>query len=213
MAFYANMNHNKIGKKDVKARRNDVRGYKHCTNFDQDGHTVEQCFEKIGYPDWFENELQRDQSFPGVDQKLVATVCQEVMKMFQGKNDGQDMSGASTSMHHAGMSLHVRTFALSSQSNGIRINQLIIDTGASNDMCPHTTLFSTTFILTKPITVHLPDGNSKLVTTARHIQLTPSVMLFNVLYVPEFKFNLLSVGKIPNTQKYFAQFFPSYCVF
>ncbi|GJS73702.1 retrovirus-related pol polyprotein from transposon TNT 1-94 [Tanacetum coccineum] len=244
MAFYANMNQNKAnkaGRKDVKGGRNDVRGYKHCTNCDQDGHTAEQCFEKIGYPDWykgkknkkngkfvanvmdfgqetpfdmkFENELQRDQSFPGVDQKLVAAVCQEVMKMFQGKHGGQDANGASTSMHHAGMSLHVRTFALSSQSNGIRINQWIIDTGASDDMCPHITLFSTTFILTQPITIHLPDGTSKLVTTAGHIQLTPSVMLFNVLYVPEFKFNLLSVGKLLNTHKYFAQFFPSYCVF
>ncbi|GKB96479.1 pyridoxal 5'-phosphate synthase-like subunit PDX1.2, partial [Tanacetum coccineum] len=189
MAFYANMNQNKAGRKDVKGGRNDGRGYKHCTNCDQDGHIAEQCFEKI------------------------AAVCQEVMKMFQGKHGGQDLNGASTSMHHAGMSLHVRTFALSSQSNGIRINQWIIDTGASDDMCPHITLFSTTFILTQPITVHLPDGTSKLVKTAGHIQLTPSVMLFNVLYVPEFKFNLLSVGKLLNTQKYFAQFFPSYCVF
>ncbi|GJX75406.1 pyridoxal 5'-phosphate synthase-like subunit PDX1.2 [Tanacetum coccineum] len=241
MAFYANMNQNKAGRKDVKGGRNDVRGYKHCTNCDQDGHTAEQCFEKIGYPDWykgkknkkngkfvanvmdfgqetpfdmkFENELQRDQSFPGVDQKLVAAVCQEVMKMFQGKHGGQDLNGASTSMHHAGMSLHVRTFALSSQSNGIRINQWIIDTCASDDMCPHITLFSITFILTQPITVHLPDGTSKLVTTAGHIQLTTFVMLFNVIYVPEFKFNLLSVGKLLNTQKYFAQLFPSYCVF
>nr|GEV95713.1 sulfotransferase 16 [Tanacetum cinerariifolium] len=92
MAFYANMNQNKIVKKDVKAGRNDE------TPFDMR----------------FENELQRDQSFPGVDQKLVATMCQEVMKMFQGKNGGQDMSGASTSMYHAGTTFVKASAALCS---------------------------------------------------------------------------------------------------
>ena len=141
-----------------------------------------------------------------MDQKLVAAVCQEVFKMFQGKGGGgQDFGGASTSMHHACISLHVRTFALSSQSNGIRINEWIIDTSASDNMSPHITLFSTTFILTNPIIVHLPDGTSKLVTTAGQIHLTPSAMLLDVLYVPVFKFNLLSVGKLLNSQKFFAQ--------
>lgn len=80
-------------------------------------------------------------------------------------------------------------------------------------MCPHISLFNTTFILTNPITMHLPDGTSKLVTTLGCIQLTPYVMLLDVLYVPEVKFNLLSIGKLLNTQNCFAQFFPSYCVF
>ena len=75
--------------------------------------------------------------------------------MFQGKGGGGlDFGGASTSMHHVGMSLHVKTFALSSQSNGIRINEWIINTGKSDNMSPHITLFSTTFILTNPIIVH-----------------------------------------------------------
>lgn len=46
--------------------------------------------------------------------------------MFKGKSVGQDIGGALALMHHVGMSLHVRTFALSSQSNGIRINEWII---------------------------------------------------------------------------------------
>ncbi|GKD42232.1 hypothetical protein Tco_1266877 [Tanacetum coccineum] len=125
----------------------------------KDGNSVEQCFEKIGYPDWYkgkknkkggklaanvvfgpetpfdmgsENELQGEQSNPGLDLKLVAAVYQEVMKIMKGK------SFASTSratpgygvapgfMHHAGISFHVRTFALSSQSNIDRINEWII---------------------------------------------------------------------------------------
>ncbi|GKE85855.1 retrovirus-related pol polyprotein from transposon TNT 1-94, partial [Tanacetum coccineum] len=39
------------------------------------------------------------------------------------------------------------------------------------------------------------------------------MLLKFILYVPEFKFNLLSIRKLLNTQNYFAQFFPSYCVF
>lgn len=45
MAFFANMNQNKNGRKDVRGRihdtRLDVKGYKHCTNCDQDGHSFE----------------------------------------------------------------------------------------------------------------------------------------------------------------------------
>nr|GEU44974.1 hypothetical protein [Tanacetum cinerariifolium] len=199
VAFFANMNQNKFVKRDTR----------------------EQCFEKIGRPDWYkekknkkggklaakmvfglktpfdmgyENELQEEQSNLGLDQKLVVVVCQEVMKMMNGKSYAST-SGATPGygvahgfMHHAVISFYVRTYALSSQSNIVRINEWIIDTGASDNMCPRITLFKTTHLLKNPITCNLPDGTTKIVTIARQIQLTPTLLLKDVLYVPEFKF-------------------------
>ncbi|GJX48961.1 hypothetical protein Tco_0275806 [Tanacetum coccineum] len=55
-AFFATMNIKGVnyGKKDNKNTRSDLRNevWRFCTNCNQEGHTVDQCFEKIGYPDW-----------------------------------------------------------------------------------------------------------------------------------------------------------------
>ncbi|CAM8957953.1 unnamed protein product [Rhodiola kirilowii] len=44
--------------------------------------------------------------------------------------------------------------------------------------------------------ISLPDGSSIMVTTAGKCALTPELILQNVLLVPSFRFNLLSVGKL-----------------
>ncbi|GJX06276.1 pyridoxal 5'-phosphate synthase-like subunit PDX1.2 [Tanacetum coccineum] len=213
-----NQKNNYNGRKDNRGNKYEARQdvKKHCTNCNKDGHTVEQCFEKIGYPDWYkgkknkkgarmaanvnlemnqdtpfdlgyENEIHGGQGVQGYDQHLVAAVCREVMKMFKGKGLMQD-NVASNHMHHS-------------------------DMGASDHMCPHISLFITTYTLKTPITIFLPDGTSRTVTTAGNIRLTPSLTLIDVLYVLVFKFNLLSVGKLLITQNMFAQFFPKFCVF
>ncbi|GKC46677.1 pyridoxal 5'-phosphate synthase-like subunit PDX1.2 [Tanacetum coccineum] len=151
-AFFASMN-NKRGsssKRDGKNFRND---YSHevkrtCTHYNKEGHTVDQYFEKIGYPDWYKGKMAKkssklaahvssgfDENFHGdipfdmgteneisygqnggVDQKLVAVVCQEMMKIFQGKSAMEDRTYASTSQ--AGiMSLFTASFALFCHSN------------------------------------------------------------------------------------------------
>ncbi|GKC00469.1 hypothetical protein Tco_0986605 [Tanacetum coccineum] len=55
-AFFATMNIKGVnyGKKDNKNTRSDLRNevWRFCTNCNQEGHTVDQCFEKIGHPDW-----------------------------------------------------------------------------------------------------------------------------------------------------------------
>nr|GEU61051.1 hypothetical protein [Tanacetum cinerariifolium] len=196
MAFFANMNQNKlVNKKCGQLAANVLFGPE--TPFDMS----------------YENELQGEKSNPSLDQKLVAAVCQEVLKMFNGRTPMPNNGTASNSTHHAGISLHVRTFALPAQSNVVRIKEWIINTSAFDNMCPHITLFKTTYLLKNPIVVHLPDGTTKIVKLVGHIQLTLTLLLVDVIYVPEFKFNLLSVGKLLNIQNYFAQFFPSYCVF
>ncbi|GKA60771.1 retrovirus-related pol polyprotein from transposon TNT 1-94, partial [Tanacetum coccineum] len=93
-AFFANMN-NKGGnssRRDVKTGRNDSRHKvkRLCTHCNQEGHTVDQCFEKIRYPDWYKGKKAKkstriaahvnsrfDEHFHGdtpLDQKLLLCV-------------------------------------------------------------------------------------------------------------------------------------------
>nr|GFA16461.1 hypothetical protein [Tanacetum cinerariifolium]GFA17242.1 hypothetical protein [Tanacetum cinerariifolium]GFA30262.1 hypothetical protein [Tanacetum cinerariifolium] len=59
-AFFANMNKKggNSGRRDVKNGKNDSRYEvkRLCTHCNQEGRIVDQCFEKIGYPDWYKGK-------------------------------------------------------------------------------------------------------------------------------------------------------------
>ncbi|KAL9247524.1 hypothetical protein vseg_020950 [Gypsophila vaccaria] len=75
----------------------------------------------------------------------------------------------------------------------------IIDTGASDHMTSNINLLSNVSALSKPVLVALPDGAVKLVKYSGMLHLSPTITLHNVLVVPEFKHNLLSVGRLVET--------------
>lgn len=77
---------------------------------------------------------------------------------------------------------------------------LVNDTGASDYMSSHLSIFITTKHLKVHIIVHLPDGRSKNLTIVGQVQLTPSFILTSVFYVPDFQLNLLFVGKLIKTK-------------
>ncbi|GJS07455.1 retrovirus-related pol polyprotein from transposon TNT 1-94 [Tanacetum coccineum] len=58
--FFANLNNKEgnNGRKDNRGSRNDGKNdeKRFCTGYNQEGHTVDQCFEKIGYPDWYKGK-------------------------------------------------------------------------------------------------------------------------------------------------------------
>lgn len=77
-----------------------------------------------------------------IDQRLVAAVCQEMMKMFKGKNPENDYS--SSSMNHAGIRYYKTSFSSYSKTQIHAHCDWIIDTGASDHMSPHLSLFHET---------------------------------------------------------------------
>jgi len=75
------------------------------------------------------------------------------------------------------------------------------------------TLFSHTETLPHPVSVTLPDGSIKPVTITGDIHLSSHLTLHNVLFVPDFRYNLLSVAKFLADNQCCTTFYPSYCVF
>ena len=174
--------------------RNDVK--KNCTNCGQEGHLFEQCFERLGYPDWYkgkkakkntriaaqvnsgfdehfhgdtpfdmgyENEVSMTHN-SGVDQKLVAAVCQEMMKMFKGKGVMDDSKGSASTSHAGILSCFTASFALFCHPDmNIKIDW-VSDTRASDYMSLHLCLLITTEHLKDHIIVHLAAGRSKNLT-------------------------------------------------
>ena len=74
-------------------------------------------------------------------------------------------------------------------------NHWIVDSGATRNICPITSLFS----FLKPISrasVTLPNHTSIVVTLAGDVRLSSTLVLKDVLFIPDFRFNLLSVSAL-----------------
>ncbi|XP_074318134.1 uncharacterized protein LOC141654926 [Silene latifolia] len=72
----------------------------------------------------------------------------------------------------------------------------IIYTGASDHMSPWLSLFMNLRKLNHYLCINLPDGRVKTVTQIGDIRINASILLRNVLFVPDFRHNLLSVGRL-----------------
>ena len=89
----------------------------------------------------------------------------------------------------------------------------IIDTGASDHMIFDQVLFKQHTKSSKLIFVNIPNGTSKPVTKIGQISLTPDRNLQNVLFIPDFKYNFLSVSQLITNNNMCVTFYPDTCVF
>ena len=89
----------------------------------------------------------------------------------------------------------------------------IVDTGTSDHMTFDSTLFTNITYLANPVHIILPDASLKTVTQIGEIALLPNLSLNNVLYVPKFKYNLLSVSKLLDDLPLYTNFYSYTCIF
>ena len=89
----------------------------------------------------------------------------------------------------------------------------IIDTGASDHMCHNENLFIQTQIFPKAYHVTLPNGHVVNVHKVGSVRIHLDIILHNVLHVPQFKYNLLSIGKLCKQAFSYAIFTNSKCYF
>ena len=71
----------------------------------------------------------------------------------------------------------------------------ILDTGATDHVCFSLSKFHS-YKKIRPISVQLPNGNKIVTETAGTIIFSNDFFLTNVLYIPQFSFNLISVSKL-----------------
>ena len=90
----------------------------------------------------------------------------------------------------------------------------IVDTGATNHMASSLELLNKLSVnkLGYNRTVELPNGDETKVTHTGLSSISDGSTISNVLYVPEFKFNLLSVSKLTKELQCSASFFSEFFV-
>ncbi|KAL2939372.1 Retrovirus-related Pol polyprotein from transposon RE1 [Bienertia sinuspersici] len=147
-----------------------------------------------------------------VDPVMASAVYNEVLKMMQKQNSTsmQEDNPLCASANYAGIS------SISNVDNVSKVfyqNNWIIDTGASDHMASNLALFASIKQLKNPIQVSLPNGTVTIVKHIGAIKLNPDVSLHNVFYIPQFKHNLLSVGKLLDYNNLLVVFEPNSCYF
>jgi len=89
-------------------------------------------------------------------------------------------------------------------------NSWIIDTGVNDHMCLHKHMFINLTPLYKPCKVSLPNGKSVEVTFFGTVMITKDNILYEVLYVPAFKYNLMSISKLCKQRRCIVVFIDEY---
>ncbi|XP_019447357.1 PREDICTED: uncharacterized protein LOC109350590 [Lupinus angustifolius] len=179
------------------SRPSSGRGSKVCTYYNRTGHTIDQCYKKHDFhPRYFKNNNVNN----------IATL-EEFTHNDEGEGDNKEQTTQSSSSYqpsHTINNFHTNfvnskdkgnlyMFACSSKSL-----EWIIDTEATDHLCYTLSLYQT-FKHIKLIVVTLPNGNQILATIYGSVMFSKHLVLTNVLYIPTFHYNLISVLKLTNT--------------
>lgn len=87
----------------------------------------------------------------------------------------------------------------------------VVDTSATDHIVCDCSLFSDFRIVNKSF-VSLPNGQQVPVNGVRNVQINPLLILQDVLFVPDFIFNFLSVSKLITNRKICLIFMNNYCI-
>uniref|UniRef100_A0A2N9H3N1 Integrase catalytic domain-containing protein n=1 Tax=Fagus sylvatica TaxID=28930 RepID=A0A2N9H3N1_FAGSY len=169
------------------------RGLKKCTHCGRTNHTVDFCWKLHGKPAWANHAtVDGDNSTPSEEQVLISKA--EYDSILQRASSSSMVASGNTCLHSS-----------SSPS-------WVIDSGASDHMTGNSSLLSNISDPCSPFSVTVANGTKTPVQGIGTVS-TPNLTFSNVLYLPEFPFNLLSVHKLTVALHCSIAFFPSYCVF
>lgn len=94
----------------------------------------------------------------------------------------------------------------------VSTNTWIIDSGATNHMISSPKLLTSSSPSQSQRLVILPNGQQATISHTGKSKLTSSLSIDNVLYIPSFKHNLLSVSQLTKSLNCSLTFYPDSCV-
>lgn len=200
----------------------------YCDYCHRSRHTRGKCYKLIGYPN---ERLQKkvrpeaknsprpaanvatdgspSQMQPSTDHLTPVFSPAQYNQIQQMIHQEQDADAIANVAHTSGTSTGIAMSFLSR----LKQEQWIVDSGVSNHMASKLDLLSSQNLLSKPGSVHLPNGDTTDITHTGCVSLLKGHQISNVLYVPNFRFNLLSVSKLTKELHCMVAFYPDLYVF
>ncbi|XP_076928722.1 uncharacterized protein LOC143592775 [Bidens hawaiensis] len=193
--------------KSKEAKSNSGELFEGCTFCGKDGHKKEGCFKRIGYPNWWPGKVKQDK------QKPKATCVEKEASPISGMTPAQyqkfvEFFGNKTSMNNKEENVDEANMAGTAGKEG----KWVIDSGATEHItCDDTMLKNKTKRKFEP-SVTIPNGDAILVEGRGDLTLPNGMKVKEVLYVPNFKCNLLSVSRLSQDLQCAITLFPEFCV-
>jgi len=206
-----------------------------CSHCGVSGHTMEKCYRLHGFPPGFKFNKGKNDAESSANQvsdffetsgnqissslPFTQEQCQKLMTLITPSSEVSsanhlvaNMSGNSFMPNTAPNFLHSVFSSITSFKKALISNSCswIINTGATDHMICSFSLF-TTVIASVSKLVKLPNGNFVPVTHIGTVRLSSTLILTNVLYVPSFSFNLISVSQLTKNVSCCLLFFANTC--
>ena len=108
-------------------------------------------------------------------------------------------------------SLNYSVFSSSVVTTHISSNEWILDSGDTDHMVHSIQLFTSITSIVQ-ISIRLPNGAMAKVTHVRTMQVSPTLFLDNVLCIPSFSFNLISISKLTQSSSCCCIFLSQFCL-
>lgn len=198
------------------------------------GHSGDRCWTSIGYPKWhhkYKKSLPKGNS-SGSNSKWnnTRTTTAKLANNAQGQFGGNDnVQITSSQLEQLLKLLHVnhcdngRGFEtdddlecgfsgmVSSCMLAKKSEEWIMDSGASDHMTATLAHLCNVKPASPDYTINLPTGAATVISHVGDLQLPNGLKLFNVLYVPQFQHNLMSIHKLAQDNKCEVLFHPAAC--
>ncbi|XP_015163071.1 uncharacterized protein [Solanum tuberosum] len=169
-----------------------------CTHCKLTNHEVSKCYRLIGFPPNFKFTKSKKEKFAAHSTSNV---------------QGDQSPDVNASANCAGIFTPHFNPSFYYFSSHLTSNSWILDLGASDHMNFDYSLLSNVTHLPTLLYVNLPNSHKLKVTHKGSVHILPNLVIDNVLFVPDFKFNLLSVQKLTSQFHCLLTFFSSGAVF
>lgn len=176
---------------------------KKCTHCGKMGHTIEECYRKHGFPPGYKSRKyppksancvhvnEDDQAADPQDQPCKFGFTQDQYNTLLALLPSQDSQTASVNA--------CSKIAITTKNGKFLI--WVVDTGATDHICTNLACFIT-YKKISPVRVSLPNGTICIATIKGTIRVSDTLVLTNVLYLPDFTYNLISVYTLVKCMKF-----------
>ncbi|KAL5537407.1 hypothetical protein UlMin_045834 [Ulmus minor] len=179
-----------------------------CSHCGFNGHTKEKCYRLVGYPPGWKTKPKGYNSMANnseiVDSMSAGSAAQDKLSMSSLTNaQCQRLIQLLSSQLQASSSNILEPSTTDSSGPSVSnfagnntsfcSNSWIIDSGATHHVCNNLAMFDSS-VAVHDVKVTLPNGINVPILRIGSVHLSQAVKLHNVLYVPNFKYNLLSVS-------------------
>ncbi|GJU41515.1 hypothetical protein Tco_1194472 [Tanacetum coccineum] len=192
---------------NLHVKANDIKQNKThltCGNCGMSRHTTDQCFELIGYPDWWNDGHKKGNKNRGLERGKASAA-----------NTGTDRKNSTGLGGMAATTVNEEdgSFSMSTTQN-YNINQKqswIFDCGATDTMTYDLSDFATSTKPTKSY-IHTENGEKINVRNRGAIEISPTLKLSNCLYVPALSHKLLSISHVKKELNCSVIMQPTFCI-